>query len=188
MTSSNDGIVHHPPEGGDGKQGLIAIVDIARNHGVRPQTIHKIVKRLRINSVKVSSKSARGQKASHVTVDDSREIEQYLAQSGREEEARHDSRGVFYLVLLEPELDPGRFKAGFSSDLDERMRSHKTVAPMLRIVKTWPCKPLWGRTAIDCVTCGCERIYTEVFRTENIQEIVDRTDQFFALMPRLTDG
>ena len=91
--------------------------------------------------------------------------------------------GVFYLIQLEPEHDPGRFKIGFASNIDERLRSHRTVAPLCQIVKTWPCKPLWEKTAIDSVCAGYERLYTEVFRAPSLAEVESRCDRFFAVMP-----
>ena len=166
------------------EQDLISLGDIAKSHGRRRQTIHKIVKRLGINTIKVTSENARGQKVSCITMGDYTKLEQHLTQPKQENKNQNESRGVFYLVLLEPELDPGRFKAGFTADINERRRSHRTVAPLLEIIRTWPCKLVWEKTAIECVTSCCERIHTEVFRTDDIQRVIDRADQFFRLMPR----
>lgn len=166
------------------EQGLISLGDIAKSHSQRRQAIHKIVKRLGITTVKVTSENARGQKVSCITMEDYTKLEQYLTQPRQENKSQDESGGVFYLVLLEPELDPGRFKVGFTADVNERMRSHRTVAPLLKVVRTWPCKLSWEKTAIECVTSCCERIHTEVFRADDIQEIIERADQFFSLMPR----
>ena len=167
------------------KQDLISIIEIAKNHGRRSQSIHKIVKRLGITTTKLASTASRGQKVSHITREAYEELERHLTPPKQETSNQDESYGVFYLVLLEPSLDPGRFKVGFATNINERIRHHKTVAPLLEIVKTWPCKLLWEKTAIECVTAGCEQIYTEVFRTDRIQTIIDRADQFFELMPRL---
>jgi hypothetical protein len=94
-------------------------------------------------------------------------------------------KGVFYLIQLEPEHDPGRFKLGFATNIEERMRSHKTAAPFSKVLKTWPCKLLWEKTAINCATQGCEQLHTEVFRSESVKEVQVRCDKFFALMPEL---
>ena len=68
------------------------------------------------------------------------------------------------------------------------MRHHKVSAPFSKLVRTWPCKALWERTAIDCIADDCEQLGPEVFRADNIQDITDRADQFFALMPTLSRG
>lgn len=94
-----------------------------------------------------------------------------------------DVGGVFYLIQLEPEHDPGRFKLGFATNIEEGLRSHKTAAPFSKVLKTWPCKLLWEKTAIECASQGCVRLHTEVFRTESIDEVQSRCEQFFKLMP-----
>ncbi|MDE0130191.1 MAG: hypothetical protein OXQ86_11615 [Gammaproteobacteria bacterium] len=88
--------------------------------------------------------------------------------------------------MTEPELDPSRFKLGFSTDVAERLRHHRVSAPFAQLVRTWPCKALWEKTAIDSIADGCEQLGTEVFRTDSIQEIIERADRFFALMPPLS--
>jgi hypothetical protein len=62
-----------------------------------------------------------------------------------------DDQGVFYLLQLEPEHDPGRIKAGFAVSLPERLRTLRCSAPFTKVVRTWPCKVLWERTAIESV-------------------------------------
>jgi hypothetical protein len=44
---------------------------------------------------------------------------------------------------------------------------------------------LWEKTAIDCVTEGCKQLHTEVFRTQSIEPVLQRCEQFFSLMPKL---
>jgi hypothetical protein len=85
---------------------------------------------------------------------------------------------------LEPEFDPGRFKVGFATSVEDRLRKHKTSAPLSKLIKLWPCKLLWEKTIIDCVTDNCEQIHTEVFRCKDIKIIEERCDRIFELMPR----
>ena len=167
------------------ERNLISIIEVAKIHGLRRQSIHKIVKKHGIHTEKASSDDSRGQQISWITMSDYKILEKHLSNATQAETAQTMSQGVFYLVLLEPDSDPGRFKVGFTHDLDERLRKHKTVAPFLRVVKTWPCKILWERTAIDCVTEDCQKLHTEVFRADKISSVVDRADRFFELMPTL---
>ena len=92
-------------------------------------------------------------------------------------------RGVFYLIQLEQEHDPGRFKVGFASNMMERLRTHRCSAPFATVVETWPCHTLWERTAIVCVTQNCQQIHTEVFRAADIAQVKELCDRFFELMP-----
>ncbi len=166
-------------------QQLISIIEIAQTHGKRRQSIHKLVKRLGIEVVKRKSDNARGQAISYVTT--SAYEEELKIQLEKPDNliasTSTDGSGFFYVVQLEPLADPGRFKAGFTTDPGQRIRSHRTSAPFAKLIKVWPCKLLWEKTAIDCITQDCERLYTEVFRTESIDHVISRSDRFFELMP-----
>jgi hypothetical protein len=91
--------------------------------------------------------------------------------------------GWFYLIQLEPDHDPGRLKVGFTTDLDGRLRHHRCSAPFAKYTKTWPCRRVWERTAIDSVTSGLEQLHTEVFRAPSVNEVEERGDRFFSVMP-----
>lgn len=122
----------------------------------------------------------------YVTTEDYKRVTEYFSGSASkrpETVVDSDAGGVFYLIQLEPEYDPARFKVGFATHIEERLRSHKTSAPFAIVLKTWPCKLLWEKTAIECAAQGCDRLHTEIFRSESIDEIQSRCDQFFALMP-----
>lgn len=168
---------------------LISVKDVAKTLGKRKQHIFKILGRLGIDSLKQKSSDARGQKVAYITTDEYERIKEYLA--GSEDDSNDlpiqmDVGGVFYLIQLEPEHDPGRFKVGFATNIEERVRAHKTAAPFSKVLKMWPCKLLWEKTAIECVSQGCERIHTEVFRTDSIDGVLARCEEFFKLMPRLS--
>ena len=134
------------------------------------------------------SSAARGQKIAYVNREDYGRIKSYF-ESGENDlpvsTVDSETPGVFYLIQLEPEHDPGRFKLGFATNLEERLRAHRTAAPFSTVLATWPCKLLWEKTAIECAAQGCERIHTEVFRAESIAEVRSRCEQFFQLMPSI---
>jgi hypothetical protein len=176
---------------------LISVKDFAEQNGLRRQTVFKVLKRLEIEPSKSRGGSQnRGQTISYIAEDDARRVLEALASSrstqnvdeGEDTEfadaALYDI-GVFYLLCLEPEHDPSRFKVGFASNLNERLRQHRCAAPYTKVVKTWPCRRLWEKTAIECVTEGCERLHTEVFRAQSLDAIEAKCEQFFALMPQL---
>lgn len=169
---------------------LVSISEIARTHGKRRQTIHKLVKRLSIRTVKVRGKNTRGQVSSHISLENYEELQRHLGGLGTSpgdevKDGPSDVVGVLYLIQLEPDSDPGRFKLGHTTNIDERMRSHRTVAPFVSLKRKWPCRLIWEKTAIECVTQDCERLYTEVFRTDDIDGVIERADQFFQLMPTI---
>lgn len=174
---------------------LISVVDLASQIGKRKQTVFKVLRRLGIEPRKLRKSESRGQLVSYVTSQESCLVAAELRSQGSSPksgdditappEALLDERGVFYLLLLEPDHDPGRFKVGFTVSLPERLRTLRCSAPFTNVVKTWPCKMLWEKTAIDCVTADCKQLHTEVFRTQSIEIVLERCEQFFDLMPKL---
>jgi len=173
------------------KKELISVIDAASQLGMtHKQTMFKIIKRLGISTVKQRNSSSRNQLISYITQDDLELIRQLLSEATPRDNAGRASldtqidQGVFYLIQLEPEHDTGRFKVGFASNLSERLRTHRCSAPLAIVLATWLCRTLWEKTAIDCVTQSCEQIHTEVFRTDDIAEVQNRCEQFFALMPK----
>lgn len=174
----------------------ISVVDLADQVGKRKQSIFKILTRLNIQTTKKRSSNSRGQLIAYITPQEAQLVIAELNSRTETENRNVNARaidisvsdaelGVFYLLALEPQHDPGRFKVGFATNLSERLQKHRCSAPLLKVVKHWPCKRLWEKTVIDAVTFGCERIHTEVFRTNSIDTIAERCEQFFALMPKV---
>ena len=173
---------------------LISVIGAATQLGMHKPTVFKLIKRLGVSTTKQRNSSHRNQVISYITKPDLEFIMREVAAAKPEKKEGSEAsplfqvdRGVFYLIQLEPEHDPGRFKVGFASNLPERLRDHRCSAPFSTVVATWPCRVLWEKTAIDCVTESCERIHTEVFRTDDISEVKERCEQFFALMPDLEE-
>jgi hypothetical protein len=177
---------------------LVFVTDLASQLGKRKQTVFKVLRRLRVEPRKLRSSDRRGQLVSYVTAQESRLVAAELRSAGPASksgdevaappEALPDEHGVFYLLMLEPEHHPGRFKVGFAVSLPERLRTLRCSAPFAKVVRTWPCKMLWERTAIDCVTEGCKQLHREVFRSQPIEPVLQRCEQFFNLMSKLHES
>jgi hypothetical protein len=175
---------------------LISVIDLANQYGKRKQSIFKILKRLGIEVTKRQGANNRGQVIAYITADEARLVAADLTSGssatafeseteGSIPEALLAEQGVFYLLQLEPDHDPGHFKVGFATSLPERLRQLRCSAPLTTVVRTWPCKRLWEKSAIESVADGCERLHTEVFRTASLESVVAKCEQFFALMPTL---
>ncbi len=146
---------------------LISVRDVAAHHGRRKQTIFKILKRLGIDTTKQRSSSGKNQMVAYITQEEFRRLSNEVltittgndsenGEAVRAEETASAEEGFFYLVQLEPELDIGRFKVGFAANLSERLRHLRCSAPFASLVKSWPCRRLWEKTAIESVSIGCE--------------------------------
>jgi hypothetical protein len=167
----------------------VALVSLAEELGFRKQTLFKVAKRLGIQLTKTRDSERRNQLISQVTVIDAERIRSELQSSRRNSttETGFDPAlvdvGLFYVIQLEPTHDPCRIKVGFTTDLAERLRKHKCSAPFAEYQKNWPCRRVWERAAIDCITAGFEQLHTEVFRATSIDRALLRGDGFFSVMP-----
>lgn len=93
--------------------------------------------------------------------------------------------GYFYVIQLIPEFNPNRIKLGFATDLDARLKSHKTSAPTAILLKSWICKRCWENAAISSITrMECKLIGGEVFDCNNLENLIQRAETFFSCMPQ----
>lgn len=177
----------------------IAIVDLADELRVRKQRIFKVLGRLGIRTSVSREFARRGQSVATVTESEAARVRLELTRSAenqlvagtteRAEVPPYDSGaevGLFYIVQLEPQHDPGRVKVGFTTELEARLRKHRTSAPFARCERSWPCRRAWERAAIECVTTDCEQLHTEVFRAASVAHVVARAESFFSVMPQLS--
>src|SRR3990172_4580305 len=175
----------------------IAIVDLADDLQVRKQRIFKILPRLGIRPKQRREASRGNQNVATVSPAEAAAIRAEIevdyadpsdegSRFGKGAAFVTDDVGFFYVIQLEPEHDPGRFKVGFTMDLDGRLQKHRCSAPFAGYVRTWPCKRAWERAAIDCATNRCEQLHTEVFRAAYLSQVVDQAEEFFSMMPTLT--
>jgi hypothetical protein len=171
---------------------LISIAELADELGTYKQTIFKIVSRIGAQTVKRRDPDREGQLVALVNTSDATSIREAFALGRRSAETNPDMLdftpefGNFYLIQLEPEHDPGRFKVGFTTDLSGRLRHHRCSAPFAQYLKHWPCRRTWERAAIDCMTADAEKLHTEVFRGLSLDDVLMRAERFFAMMPSLS--
>lgn len=167
-------------------QERVAIVDLADDLQVRKQRIFKLLPRLGIRPTQRRDVGRGNQNVSTVTVAEAQAIRAEIVKSPGGSVSLPEDVGFFYLIQLEPEHDAGRFKVGFTMDLDGRLQKHRCSAPYARYVGSWPCRRVWERAAIDCATAGCEQLHTEVFRITSLDRVVTQAQGFFGVMPVLT--
>jgi hypothetical protein len=92
--------------------------------------------------------------------------------------------GYFYIILLYPDLSGKRIKLGFATTVQSRLLAHRTVAPTAMVLASWFCKSAWEKAAIASVAReGCVLVANEVYDCENVDDLIERGKQFFALMP-----
>ena len=85
-----------------------------------------------------------------------------------------------------PDVIANRLKLGFTTSIQDRLDSYRTLSPTAAVVKSWRCKPTWERCAIDSITrVGVTQLGIEVYDCDDLPALIERAEQFFALMPSL---
>jgi hypothetical protein len=170
----------------------IAVVELADELQVRKQRVFKLLDRFGWRPQYRRDSNRRGQNVATISLSQAATIRHELSHpaetaygqaadvNSASGATQVDETGLFYLIQLEPEHDEGRFKVGFTVELEGRLQKHRCSAPFARCMRSWPCRRTWERAAIDCATNGCEQLHTEVFRSKSLNEVVDRASAFFA--------
>lgn len=172
---------------GNVEEELISVAEAAKALGRNKQSLFKLVNRLKIEKKFIKSEDARGQTAAYITLEDFEILKAHVDGASSLPVLQGDDAsmsGYFYIIQLEPELDPRRLKLGFAASVDDRIRKHMTSAPFSKVLAKWPCRLIWEKTVIDCLTGNSEKIYTEVFRVQDVNMTIQTAAAFFDLMPK----
>jgi len=173
---------------------VVTLAELARRLGLDKSNARKWLRRNGFNFLRVRSVEARNQTTLALRREDAEAAIELRRQQGYAVDGRRNAVspqgrqdvGFFYVVQVVPEFKETRIKLGFATDVDARLAAYRTIAPTAQMVKAWPCKEAWEQAAIDCATSkGCRRIGQEVYDCDNLQEVLERLDRFFQLMPAL---
>jgi len=163
-----------------------SIKELAAELGMDRSHARRYVLNLGIVPVKRRTPESGGQPTLTVSADEAGFIrrtrkEQGFLGSGR---AVSTETGFFYAIQLVPDLDPNRVKLGFADNVETRLAQHRTSAPTARLLKSWPCRRSWERMAMDALAAvGGRLILNEVFEFPDVDAVIKRADELFALLP-----
>jgi hypothetical protein len=129
----------------------IAMMDLADDLQVCEQRIFRILSRLGIRSSQRRDVNRGNQNVATITRAEAAVVRAEIDKAststndaglrfGGPAASYSEDVGFFYLIELEPKHEPGRFKVGFTMDLDGRLQKHRCSAPFAEYVRTWPCK------------------------------------------------
>ena len=167
-------------------EGFVSLKQLAERFGLDRSNTRKYVLKLGIKPHKRRTHDSGGQLTLAVTPEEAQRVIGERETQGFTSSAKvvESETGVFYVIQLVPELDPKRIKLGFAVDLKQRLAQHKTSAPTAIVLKYWPCKRTWELTAMDSISCAkCRLILNEVFECDDLDALLHRGDQLFALLP-----
>ena len=167
---------------------MVLLTDLAKQLGLDRSNMRKIVIATGITPQKVRTPESKNQLTLAITEE---EAEFVIQKREAEGFAKTDlapvvnGHGEFYIIQVTPDDNPKRVKLGHASDVENRLRAHRTVAPTAVIIKSWPCKKTWEIAAIASISrTGCKALSNEVFDCDDLGALVKRADDFFDLMPK----
>ena len=125
----------------------ITLKELAIDLGMDRSNLHKYVKGMGIEPLMVRTPESRGQATSALTLEDAERVRLERANAGfisqRSIVAESGNLGVFYVVILDPEVRANRVKFGFTKNLDSRMATYRTTNPDSTVVRCWECNRNW---------------------------------------------
>jgi hypothetical protein len=166
---------------------LVGIVEIAKRLNLDSTSVRRLIAR-EGDALKIQIHRGKSDRVLLSREDAEKLIASYEARRAPspvndEDTATFDRHGYFYIIQLVPEAIPNRIKLGFADNIERRLADHRTAAPTAKVVKAWPCKRSWEFAAADSATrLGCKLVLNEVYEGD-VQQLIDRLNAFFALMP-----
>jgi len=169
----------------------VPLRDLAAELGVDRSGLRKWVLRQDVEIVRVRTAASKGQKTLAVSVEDADALRALRDSEGFGVSVNPtpDGGGFLYVVVPFPECAPRRVKLGFATDTDTRLAAYRTIAPTAQVVKAWSCHRTWETAATASITrMDCSLVGGEVFDCDDLDALVQRGDEFFAMMPREEQG
>lgn len=95
------------------------------------------------------------------------------------------NKGFFYIIQTNPNKIPLRYKFGFTNDLDNRIRSFKSVCPNMKVIDKFECNNFHELTLLKMVAGYGRRIGQELYEIEKIDMVIkDIKEVLKKLLPK----
>lgn len=169
-------------------EGYVLLSSLAQEWGIDKSTARKYAKRHGFDFARVRGDDRTHQAVLALKVEEAELLRDVRSQEGygaTDSRPVENGTGVLYVVQIMPDADSSRIKLGYASDATRRLASYRTLSPSAALVKTWPCRSVWERAAIDSLTVGCSLIGGEVYTCTDMERLIQRGDMFFSCMPPL---
>ena len=146
--------------------------------------LHRLITKLKLSTYGLRDKQANNQIVKAIDDAGLQTLTSYrddIPKSSNNENVSIES--IFYLILIAPDLSEYRVKLGFTTNLEQRLTSYKTICPNVKVVKTWECNKEWEKAIIDMAITNKDKIIgEEVFDVNDVALLVDRIDNIFAML------
>ena len=117
-------------------------------------------------------RNKQNQKVTTISKEDFETIKKYRESEGYgTEKVVKSTKGVFYIIQTNPHDIPLRYKFGFTNDLDNRIRSYKSVCPNMKIIEKYPCDSIHELPLLKMIQKYGKRVGQELFEVKDIETI-----------------
>ena len=163
----------------------ITLKELADELGLDRSNLRKYVNKLGLEFHRLRTPESRGQLTLSVTNDEAEYIRKCRSEAGfiKNKNAKNKAGidGCFYAVLPDKEARPNRVKFGFTTDLKNRLSSHRTCCPKAELIIQWPCKRTWESAILDSLSAhgGVSLVAGEVYDCYNIDLILKHLGMTF---------
>ena len=167
------------------KEEYITLKQLSEEFGVDRSNLRKYIINLGFTPIKVRSKNNH-QLVSALNISEAESVREKRKEEGYlRNQTIQNGDGYFYIIQPIPEFAPQRIKLGFTTNINGRISTYKTISPNAKLIKAYNCKPTWELAAIASITKNnCELILNEVYETNNLEELIKNADTFFEIMPK----
>jgi len=117
-------------------------------------------------------RNKQNQKVATISKDDFEIIKKSRESNGfGTEKIIKSTKGFFYIIQTNPHNIPNRYKFGFTNDLDNRIRSYKSVCPNMKIIEKYPCDSIHELPILKMIQKYGKRVGQELFEINNIEAV-----------------
>ena len=152
----------------------VSLQELSEKLNLDRSNVRKYVLNQGFSFVKIRTPKTRGQLTLALSIEDAETIIETRTSQGFSTKKKNgqiveNGNGFFYIIQLIPELMSNRIKLGFATNVENRLKTHKTSAPTAILMRSWECNKEWERTAIASITrYECKHIGGEVFECKDL--------------------
>ena len=171
---------------------LVTVKELATELGMDRSHLFKLLRSMSLETRPVRPPGTRGSPLSAITQADAERVRSERRRRGFTVNAHSndagivgESSGVFYVIVLDPEMRPNRLKLGYANNVQERLASHRTAAPLAKVVGSWPAKRSWETCIVDALTTDAQFVSGEIYDFPSVEIVLKKAKQFMSMLPKL---
>lgn len=162
----------------------VSVKELAKELGLDRSHLRKFILRLGIAPHKRRTPDSKHQLTLAITTEEAEAVRAEREKRGFRDTPYNLETGFFYCVQLVPELCEKRIKLGYAASVEQRMATHRTVAPTAVVSGSWPCRKIWEPAIIDILASKyCQPIHSEVFECDDLPGLLAYAGKLFRMLP-----